>query len=521
MRTMATSAALALVTALLVACGGDSNTGGDGGQDPGIQPDYPGDDLQVLPELQKPEGITPVDVETGEAGDPGTDIPADVPPEPGEFGWPCTENSQCLSNFCLETPEGMMCTKQCLEECPNGWSCKNITVGSDLVSVCVPLFLRLCEPCSENQDCGSELSGGNALCIDKGGVGRFCGGDCTDSDCPDGYSCEEVSDGVGGTKMQCTPNSGVCECSTRAIQLGLSTECFNDNEFGMCFGTRKCVVAGLTPCSASTAQEEECNGLDDDCDDLTDEVQGQIECEKKNDHGICKGFGECSNGSIVSCDAETPAPEMCNGIDDDCNGETDDALCYDGNDCTKDTCEVGSGECVFEPIAGPCDDGNLCTLNDHCESGQCVGGGAKVCDDGNPCTDDVCDSGSGECKPINNSAPCEDGNKCTQNDTCLNGACQSGQVKDCSDDNMCTLNELCDANSGLCTFTPNDGAPCDDGDGCTKSDVCSGGQCIGPTDWCEGQAITCTPGPGQLICLPLKCVLIPIIETPSCPCVCI
>ncbi len=507
----------ALVACALAACGGGSGSGPkDEAPDRLLADEFaPEDGVPDGAGLDGPDGLAGEGVEVTE--DTGQ---VDVPPQPGEFGWPCSEPTECDSGFCVESPQGKVCTQFCVDECPGGWSCKTFTMGSDVVSLCVPLYLYLCDPCMENKDCNSEFTGGEALCVYSGGNGRFCGGDCSGGKtCPSGYECREVSDAAGNKKPQCVPPEGTeCQCSTRAIQLGLSTECFVMNEWGQCTGTRKCVVTGLKPCDAKTPAKEECNGLDDDCDGLTDEVQGQVPCSKKNEFGECPGFGECVGGVIVGCDARDPAPEVCNGLDDDCNGATDDAICYDGNPCTQDGCDVGSGACVFTPIAGPCDDGNLCTLSDHCENGQCVGGSPKVCDDGNPCTDDVCDSGTGECKSLNNSKPCEDGNKCTINDRCLNGICGSGTWKDCNDDNPCTLNEKCDPATGNCVFTSNEGAPCDDQNVCTKGELCSGGKCLGGKDYCEATAVVCVPGPGQLFCLAPSCV--EVFGFPTCPCIC-
>jgi subtilisin family serine protease len=53
---------------------------------------------------------------------------------------------------------------------------------------------------------------------------------------------------------------------------------------------------------------------------------------------------------------------------------------------------------------------------------RCVPGG---CDDGNPCTDDVCDPGTG-CQHAPNSGPCSDGTECTVADQCSGGRCQPG-----------------------------------------------------------------------------------------------
>ncbi|PKN58650.1 MAG: hypothetical protein CVU56_04790 [Deltaproteobacteria bacterium HGW-Deltaproteobacteria-14] len=58
---------------------------------------------------------------------------------PADFGNPCNENSDCETEYCVEGPHGFVCSKTCIDECPNGWGCKGITSGSaDLVFVCVP-----------------------------------------------------------------------------------------------------------------------------------------------------------------------------------------------------------------------------------------------------------------------------------------------------------------------------------------------------------------------------------------------
>jgi hypothetical protein len=500
----------------LAVCGGGDDAGDAVVADPG-EPDIPAADVSYdTGDATVERDVPPEDVLPDEG-----QFPVDVPPQPGQFGYPCIDGTQCNSGFCVDTPRGSVCTTTCVQNCPDEWVCKTTSIAGDPISICVPLFLNLCDPCEETKDCNGDLTGGLSQCIDRGTDGKFCGGDCSiDGHCPAGYECRDVPAGGGTVAHQCMPlEDAECTCSTRAISLGLSTTCFVQNEVGTCLGERRCMLQGLSSCNARTPRTEICNGLDDDCNGLTDELQGQFPCERTNAYGTCTGTGDCISGSIANCNAPEPDIETCNGKDDNCNGQIDEGLCYDGNDCTQDLCDSNSGECIFIPIQGPCDDLNPCTVNDRCDSqAVCQPGVAKNCDDGNPCTDDSCDPGTGECIRIFNNAPCEDGNFCTENDYCLNGACRSGNVKSCLDDNPCTLNEACNPATGACTWTPNDGATCDDADPCTINDVCSGGQCIGPNDYCEGTI--CTPVPPQVACL-YTCVIIPFVEQPSCPCGCL
>ncbi len=137
--------------------------------------------------------------------------------------------------------------------------------------------------------------------------------------------------------------------------------------------------------------------------------------------------------------------------------------CDDGKVCTKDAC--ANGNCSHVPIAGPCDDGNACTLNDACQNGNCAAGGEKPCDDAKLCTTDTC--AAGKCVFADNAKACDDKNSCTINDVCSKGVCQPGKAKDCSDGVACTQ-DLCD--KGTCKNPPQPGT-CDDGDPCT-ADTC-------------------------------------------------
>jgi hypothetical protein len=322
---------------VLVACGGSTSTSTDVlPKDPGPVGDLLVDDTPVTPE-------DAVDDATRDLIDPDAtpaDVPAeDVPALPREFGYPCTENAQCNAGFCLDSPRGRICTSICVENCPEDWTCKNLSVGGETVSICVPLYLNICDPCAATKDCNGELTGGTAICIDKGTAGKFCGADCAISGvCPSGYECKDTEDGAGGVARQCVPASdGQCQCSARAISQGLLTECFVANDTGMCKGARRCLINGLTACDARTPRAEDCNGLDDDCNGLTDELQGKFPCTKSNEFGSCTGSGDCISGGVANCDARTPAKEQCNGIDDNCDGQTDEGLCYDGNPAPR-TC---------------------------------------------------------------------------------------------------------------------------------------------------------------------------------------
>ncbi len=289
--------------------------------------------------------------------------------EEGGFGWPCTDNTDCLSGYCVEAEDGFVCSMQCLEDCPKDWECAQVGQGPDLMYVCLPAFGTLCRPCQVDEDC-RQGSGKPAYCLDSGGDGFFCTRECVDGACPTGYSCQEKMLGDGSKLPVCVTDTE-CGCALKYAGMTLSTECYEQNESGQCFGQRTCQAGELTACDASDPAAELCNGMDDDCDSLVDEELGGQECDVTNEFGSCKGVVACKDGG-ESCEGPAPAPEVCNGLDDDCDSQVDEGL--------ADTDQDGQADCVDEDD----DEDGVTDVEDNCPL------------DANPDQEDLDDDGPGD-----------------------------------------------------------------------------------------------------------------------------
>jgi hypothetical protein len=204
-----------------------------------------------------------------------------------------------------------------------------------------------------------------------------------------------------------------------------------------------------TPCVPDPP--EVCNGLDDDCDGAVDEEDPLLGLACGEDEGQCEpGQWICAVGELVCVGATGAASEMCNGLDDDCDGVIDDDA-----ECPPDTWCIEGG-CREECLQGefPCPGGYECESYDV--DGDtvrvCMPGACLECEPGEVCQD-------GQCVD-----PCEDVS-CGEGEDCVLGVCQDCHVLGCPEGEICY--------DGQCRVDPCAEAGCD-----PATAYCDDGQCV-------------------------------------------
>jgi hypothetical protein len=200
----------------------------------------------------------------------------------------------------------------------------------------------------------------------------------------------------------------------------------------------------------------------------------------------CKaGTTICKNGQVVCDGAVGPGTEVCNGKDDDCDGMADDmAPCPMGFLCFGGQCDPLCDGGEF-----PCPGGYTPSM----ANGVCVCVPDKTCDPA--CQSPlVCDPASGTCVDPCAKVSCPNGLTCLQG-SCVgceqlgcSGECQRCDRAShlCAVDKCCNVqcgqNGFCDSTTGMCAQTcPN---------GCPTGQVCQDGACAG--DPCAG--VSCPEG---------------------------
>lgn len=167
------------------------------------------------------------------------------------------------------------------------------------------------------------------------------------------YNARQGTAQIGGSRLVLNT---LFNLGAGCTESGVSCD---TGQLGVCGqGVLMCESGQPTCVQARTATPEVCNGLDDDCDGEVDE-ELETACYDPDDD--TRGKGLCADGIRVceqrpdgtygmsAClNQRRPSPELCNDLDDDCDGLVDEALqqaCYTGPQTTLDASGVPLGSC--------------------------------------------------------------------------------------------------------------------------------------------------------------------------------
>lgn len=357
----------------------------------------------------------------------------------------------------------------------------------------------ICQMCRNDDQCGLGARcvqfGENFICLETCPSSEFTG-------CPRTFECATLAGRPGNF---CIPTEGCC-IDEDNDNYGVGVACdgpdCNDDD------------ASVNPHPATV---DVCNGVNDDCDDATDEdptnCRGPI-CDFDGVSGYAQApaevctLGVCTAGSSTSC--QLRACELGGGNGDICAancapmGTDDDVYCTQPAHCE-------SGNCLLDvPNGGTCDEASDCT------SGNCVNGVCCGTDRGG-----VCCSSVSQCMGSTGGSVCSDIATCQgqagSNLACTNFQCEvlggnpddtscgpTTRANDCGYfvDVFCT--GAADQVAPTCRTTCTSNNHCDEGahcdDGACLPNVTNGNECDEFSDCVSGYCDLTVPGRTGLCC---------------------
>jgi hypothetical protein len=405
---------------------------------------------------------------------------------PCAVGQSCALGSDCATSVCAS---GTCQAAACNDHVQNGAE-TDVDCGGSCAPCAQSLHCLVGADCQtgvctagvcQAPACNDGVKNGAETAVDCGGscpacvAGKACnaGADCVDLVCHGGV-CQlaRCTDGVKNGAETDVDCGGTCPVCPDGEKCATSADCAN----GVCNGgtcqpstcndgVKNGNETGID-CGGSCAKPEVCNGFDDDCNGQIDEGLGTTTCGV----GACqRTVQNCLNGAPQTCVPGLPQAEICDGlIDDDCDGVVDNGCaCVDGQiqDCYSGAvATLGVGVC--QPGKQTCA---------HGQWGACTGEvtpSAETCDGlDNDCNGQV-DDGLGQ-------TVCGVGECQVAMPNCINGLPQACVPR-------APGVETCDGLDNDCDGVVDNNLP---------SVTCGVGACQNTVPSCvNGVAQTCTPG---------------------------
>jgi len=237
---------------------------------------------------------------------------------------------------------------------------KAVNNFSLLISITALVALTGCGDDGRVRDSGMsclsdvQCDDGIACTVDTCGVGSICHNDPLDDLCAAGESCNPTTGcGMGASCMTDEECDDAIDCTFDTC--GVGNLCNNNPLNERCGGTMMCDPSmGCVGAMGCTADSE----CDDSIDCTIDSCGADMTCRNMPIDGRCTGEELCNPTAgcveVTPCDMDSDCDDgvFCNGMEVcqaefSCDPVPVPRMCDDSDDCTLDTCDMGSDMCVF------------------------------------------------------------------------------------------------------------------------------------------------------------------------------